>query len=394
MTHMATCRRHSSDGTREYHDVMLAKAIVCMRVKKSSRFGRTLAWAWLSFFGIANKPVTFSLQFNESRRTHLMKPELLIANLIISPAYLEKFGEVGNVHYAPTPEEQDQALNSTWLKNVQAVVTSSSREPRRELLDAMPNLELLCCNGVGYDKLDLAALKQRGQLMVTHSPGVVAPFVAEHALALLLATVRRIPQADSAIRHGDWMKARDQLPTILEGRMGILGLGGIGGQIARRAAAAFDMTVAYHGRHRQPDVPYQYCESPEQLAEVSDFLIIASTGDASTQHIVDANVLRALGPTGYLINVARGSIVDTTALIAALGKNQIAGAGLDVIEGEPNVPQELLSLPNVVITPHLGGRSTRAQSALLDLVIKNLEAHFSGRPVLTPIPEWKEDSAA
>ena len=318
-----------------------------------------------------------------------MKPDILITNLTISPDYLETFATFATVHYTPAAEDRSVAIADGRLAKVRAVVTSSSQGIGGDLLDAMPRLELLCNNGVGYEKLDLADLRRR-RLMVTHGAGVLASFVAEHAIALLLATVRRLPQVDGAVRRGEWATSRDQLPTVLGGRLGIVGLGEIGSDIARRAAAAFDMTVAYHGRRPRPGVPYRFCADIRELAEASDFLVLSCSGDDSTRHIVDAAVLEALGPAGYLVNVARGSVVDTAALIGALRDKRIAGAGLDVVEGEPAVPEDLLALPNVIFTPHLGGRSTRAQSALLDLVIGNLKAHLSGNPVLTPIPEWKE----
>ena len=317
-----------------------------------------------------------------------MKPELLITNLIVNAEYLKKFGEFFNVHCTPTNDDLVKTMANGGIAGVRAVLISSSQKPGRELLDALPKLEILCCNGVGYDKLDLADM-QRRRLVVTHSPGVIAPFVAEHAIALLMAAVRRIPQVDSAVRRGEWASARAQLPTMLGGRLGILGLGQIGSEIARRASLAFDMTVAYHARRPRSDVAYRYCKDVVELAEASDFLVLACTGDEGTHHIVDAHVLEALGANGYLVNVARGSVVDTTALIDALRTHRIGGVGLDVVEGEPTVPPALFDMSNVVITPHLGGRSSRAQSAMLDLVIRNLKAHFAGETVPTPIPEWK-----
>lgn len=317
-----------------------------------------------------------------------MKPDLLITNLVINAEYLKKFGEFFNVHYTPTNDDLTKALTGGGIGAVRAVLISSSQKPSTALLDALPRLEILCCNGVGYDKLDLADM-QRRRLVVTHSPGVIAPFVAEHAIGLLLAAVRRIPQVDGAVRRGEWASARSQLPTMLGGRLGILGLGQIGGEIARRASLAFDMTVAYHARRPRPDVAYRYCKDVVELAETSDFLVLACTGDEGTHHIVDARVLEALGPRGFLVNVARGSVVDTAALIEALHTHRIAGAGLDVVEGEPTVPPALLDTENAVITPHLGGRSSQAQSAMLDLVIRNLRAHFACEPVPTPIPEWR-----
>lgn len=318
-----------------------------------------------------------------------MKPRVLITNLVIPPEYLDIYGKTFTVHYTPTAEDRKKALSSNWLPDVRGVVTSGSNGLQPEFLDAMQKLEIVCVKGAGYDKLDLGAMERRG-LPVTHSPGVNAPSVAEHAIGMMLAAMRRIPQADAAVRRGEWMSARTLRPTMTGKRLGILGLGRIGMEIAERAHGGFRMPVAYHSRNPRQDVSYRYCASPVALAAESDFFIVACPGGDATHHLVNAEVIAAMGPKTYVINVARGSIVDTPALIAALAAGRIAGAGLDVVEGEPAVPEALLALPNVVITPHLGGRSEDAANDTLDLVLENLKAHFSGKPVLTPIPESKK----
>ena len=168
-------------------------------------------------------------------------------------------------------------------------------------------------------------------------------------------------------------------------KLGILGLGNIGQQIARRGVGGFEMSVGYHSRHPRHDSPFTYFDTPVALASWADFLIVATPGGAGTFHLVDATVLKALGPDGFLVNIARGSVVDTAALISALTNREIAGAALDVVEGEPDVPVEFANLNNLILTPHIAGRSPEAVTATLQLVIENLTAYFSGSPVLTPV---------
>lgn len=324
-----------------------------------------------------------------------MKPRVLITNLVIPPQYLDIYGETFTVHYTPTQEDREKALASDWLKDVKAVVTSGSQGFSPELLAKLPNVEMISVKGAGYDKIDLGALEKRG-LIATHSPGINAPSVAEHAFALMLAAMRRIPQADAAVRRGEWVTSRTLRPTITGKRLGILGLGRIGTELAERAHGGFRMPVAYHSRKQVARVPYRYCASLVELAGQSDFLVVACPGGEETRHLVNAEVIAAMSPKSYVINVARGSVVDTQALIDALAAGRIAGAGLDVVEGEPLVPEALLALPNVVITPHLGGRSEDAANDTLDLVLENLKAHFAGKPVLTPIPgseKWRRATA-
>jgi lactate dehydrogenase-like 2-hydroxyacid dehydrogenase len=265
------------------------------------------------------------------------------------------------------------------------VLTNGSTGLTAAEMAALPNLEIVCAQGAGYEKIDLAAARGRG-LVVTHGPGTNDASVADHAMALLFSIARGIPEADAAVRRGEWSRSRQPRPMIFGKRLGILGLGNIGGQIARRGAGGFDMAIAYHSRRRRDDAPYLYCPTPAALAEWSDFMVVATPGGAGTYHLVDQAVLAALGVGGFLINISRGSVVDTAALIDALHHRRIAGAALDVVEGEPDLPAGLAQLSNVILTPHIAGRSPEAVAATVRLVVENLSAHFAGQPVKTPVP--------
>jgi len=263
------------------------------------------------------------------------------------------------------------------------VLTRGATGFHADEMAALPKLELICSLGVGFENIDVAAARARG-LRVTHGPGANATSVADHAMALLLGTARHLPQADAWVRQGHW---NGFMGSQVSGkRLGILGLGTIGLEIARRGALGFGMTVGYYNRRPRPQSGYTYYDSPLALAAESDFLVVATPGGADTRHLVNAAVLDALGPQGYLVNIARGSVVDTDALIAALAERRIAGAGLDVVEGEPVVPPALFTLDNVVLTPHSAGRSPEAVSATVALFLENATAHFGGKPVLTPVP--------
>ena len=206
---------------------------------------------------------------------------------------------------------------------------------------------------------------------------------------LLMAATRHVLQADRFVRRGGWQEQwRVDTPSVCGKRLGILGLGNIGARIALRAARGFDMAIGYHNRNAVAALPYRYFDRLTELAAWADFLIVAAPGGAGTRHLVDAEVLAALGPNGYLVNVGRGTIVDTPALIDALRSKRIAGAGLDVLEGEPAIPThlpELLQLDNVVITPHCAGRAPESRAAATALLLDNLNAHFSGKPLPSPV---------
>lgn len=254
------------------------------------------------------------------------------------------------------------------------------------LFDRLPALEIVANFGVGYDNIDAKAAAARG-IMVTNTPGVLDAEVADLALGLLLATIRRLPQADRYVREGRWEQAPFPLSPTLRGRtVGILGLGAIGQQIARRLEG-FDVAIAYHQRTRRDDAAYAYHDSPVALATACDVLIAIVPGGASTRHLVDAEVLEALGTQGIFINVARGSVTDEPALIAALREGTILAAGLDVYADEPHVPVELRKMDNVVLLPHLGSASERTRAAMGQLVVDNLISWFDTGAALTPVPE-------
>lgn len=252
--------------------------------------------------------------------------------------------------------------------------------------DALPALEIVASFGVGYDTIDAAAAAERG-ILVTNTPGVLDEEVADLTLGLLLATLRRIPQADRYVRDGLWLEGPFPLsPTLRGRRVGIIGLGAIGKAVARRLEG-FGVEIAYHGRSRQDGVAHAYHPSAVELAAACDVLIAIVPGGGATRHLIDAAVLAALGPNGVFINVARGSVVDQDALVAALADGTILAAGLDVFADEPHVPDALRAMNNVVLLPHVGSASQRTRAAMGQLVVDNLAAWFdTGRP-LTPVAE-------
>lgn len=258
------------------------------------------------------------------------------------------------------------------------------------LLDRLPNVEIVSSFGVGYDNVDAEEAARRN-IVVTNTPGVLDDEVADLTLGLLLATLRKIPQADRYLREGKWLKASFPLSaTLREKKVGIVGLGRIGKAIAKRLSG-FDVSIAYHGRTRQDDVAYAYYPTVTGLAEACDVLIVITPGGASTKHLINADVLKALGSNGVLINVARGTVVDEQALIDALKSGTILSAGLDVYEDEPRVPQELIDLEHVVLLPHIASASVHTRNAMGQLVADNLIAWFDGKGPLTPVAEtpWR-----
>lgn len=240
---------------------------------------------------------------------------------------------------------------------------------------ALPNLRVASVFGVGLDAVDLPAARERG-LAVGYTPDVLTDCVADTALLLLLDAARGGSAADRFVRRGEWARGAQFAMTtsVHHKRLGVLGLGRIGRAIARRAEG-FDMEIRYHNRSRA-DVPYQSMDSLRELAEWADFLVVASAGGRETRHLVTAEILDALGPRGFLVNIARGSVVDEQALLAALKHGRIAGAGLDVYEDEPNVTPGLLELENVVLLPHVASNTRETRQAMADLALENLDAFF------------------
>ena len=308
-----------------------------------------------------------------------MRPQILQTQPMNAPALQRALDETYQVHrldLAPDPP----ALLAEAGPAIRAVVTTGAGGVANAIVDALPALEIIAIRGVGTDAVDLQHARERG-LRVTTTPGVLTEDVADLALALLLAAARRVCVGDAFVRAGKWPTQSLPLATRVSGkRAGILGLGSIGQAIARRALG-FGMSVAYTGRRAQPGVPYRYVASLPELARDSDILFIAASGNPGTLGIVDAAVLDALGPQGILVNIARGSIVDEAALGEALAAGRLGAAGLDVFRNEPHVPEALLTLPNVVLQPHLGSATGECRLDMGNLVLANLAAHFAGQPL-------------
>jgi hydroxypyruvate reductase len=272
------------------------------------------------------------------------------------------------------------------LSKVTAIVGTGAAKVDKKLLMMLPHVKLIAICGVGYDGVDVAAAKEKG-IVVTHTPGVLTNDVADLAFGLLLSIGRRIPQADKFVRNGDWVDDEFALMHQVSGaRLGLVGMGRIGRAIAKRAAA-FDMRIAYSGREAKADLPYTFYAKVTELAAQVDYLVVAVPGGDGTQNLIDAAVLQALGPKGYLINIARGSVVDQPVLVQALKDKTIAGAALDVFWDEPIIDPELRRLPNVVLTPHIASATVQTRQAMAALTLENLQAFFEGRALPTPVPE-------
>jgi lactate dehydrogenase-like 2-hydroxyacid dehydrogenase len=295
-----------------------------------------------------------------------------------------------------TAVEREYSVHKLWLAAdrdaylrehggaIRAIVTNAPVGADAELIDALPKLEIISSFGVGLDAIDLEAARRRG-VIVTYTPGVLDDAVADLGLALLLAVSRRVCEADRFVRVGKWLQGKFPLGTSLRGKTcGIFGMGNIGRGVAIRGEA-FGMKIAYFNPRPKPDLSYKYYDDAEALARDADFLVLTLPGGEATHHLVDARILAALGPSGFLVNIARGTVVDQAALVRALRSGGIAGAAIDVFEDEPNVPTELIALENVVLTPHVGSGTHETRNAMSELTFANLHAHFTGKPVLTPI---------
>jgi len=313
------------------------------------------------------------------------KPDLLtVARL--APFLMEPLQRAFTVH--DRLHEQDPAAFERIAPRIRAICGSGESKVGAELMARLPALEIVSIMGVGYDGVDVTAAKARG-VMVAHTPDVLNDDVADLALALMLNIARRIPQAERHVRDGQWPAGPMPLASKMSGaRLGLVGMGRIGQAIALRALA-FGMPIAYTARSAKPGLPYAFHATPQALAAASDFLVVITPGGAATRKLIDAGVLRALGPNGYLINVARGSVVDEAALIEALKQGTIAGAALDVFENEPNVPAALRALDNVVLVPHIGSATTQTRHAMAARAFDNLQAHFAGQPLPSAVPECR-----
>lgn len=315
-----------------------------------------------------------------------MKTGLLV-NVPVFEGGLDGLSDEFDINHILDEQECAEFLKSNGTA-IEAVLTNGTKGLTPEELALMPNLKLISCVGAGYEKVDVEAAKRRG-IAVSHGPGTNDICVADHSFALLFSIVRRIPSYDAHVKRGGWKTPADSWPILTGKTLGILGLGRIGMRIASRASG-FEMAVHYHNRNKRDDVDYIYEHSAIDLAAVSDFLIVVCPGGRETHHLVNAAVLEALGPNGYLVSVGRGSVVDNAALVTALQNGTIAAAGLDVFDGEPDAPQELLQAPNITFTPHIAGRSPDARSLMIDLFQRNLKNYFSGAALVTPIPEMAD----
>ena len=312
----------------------------------------------------------------------MSKPDVLVVAKLWPPM-MEALQTVFTVH--DRTHVSDPAAFAKIAPSIRAISGAGESQVPASLIAQLPALEMISVFGVGYDGYDVAAARARG-VPISNTPDVLTDEVADMGLALMLAIARRIPHADKYVRQGRWPSGPMPLARNVRGaRLGIVGLGRIGQAIAKRAAS-FGMSISYTTRTARTDVPYRYFPSAAALAAEVDFLMVITPGGAATKGLINAEVLKALGPQGYLINVARGSVVDQTALIKALQEGVIAGAALDVFEDEPNVPEALRNLDNVVLTPHVASATWQTRHAMADLAFGNLQAHFAGKPLLTPVP--------
>ena len=280
--------------------------------------------------------------------------------------------------------ELDDAGLQALAPRLRGIVATGESVVGCELIARLPALEVISVLGVGYDGIDMAAARER-KVVVAHTPGLSTDDIADFAMALLLTAARQVVNADRFVRSGGWTTGRFPMTRRVSGtRLGIVGLGRIGRAVATRAQA-FGMDIAYTGRTPKTDVGYRWCIDAQTLAASVDFLVVCASGGADTRALIDSDVLAALGPSGVLVNIARGSIVDEDALVKALRERKILAAGLDVFCHEPHVAQGLLALDNVVLTPHMASTTGATVQAMFDLTFDNLAAHFDGLPVPAPV---------
>ena len=313
-----------------------------------------------------------------------MQPALLVLNFN-TEAHLRQMAQAFpsfELLYAPDAAQCEAAIAEHGTR-IQAVLTIGSIGLSAAQMQRMPALRLVCALGAGYENIDVAHAQAHG-IAVGNGAGTNDDCVADHAMGLLIASVRGLVRLDRATRDGVWRTAMPLPPNVSHKRLGILGMGAIGAKIAQRALG-FEMEIGYHNRSQRSELPHRYFGDLLSLAQWADVLLVATPGGPGTRHLVNARVLDALGPQGHLVNIARGSVVDTAALAAAVREGRLAGAGLDVYESEPAPPAELLDLDAVVLTPHVGGWSPEAVQASVDRFIANMRCHLEGRPLVSPV---------
>jgi lactate dehydrogenase-like 2-hydroxyacid dehydrogenase len=285
----------------------------------------------------------------------------------------------------PTDPAERTAFLAAHADTVTVAVTSGRTGVDAALIDALPRLAAIVNFGVGYDTTDVTAAAARG-IVVSNTPDVLTDCVADTAVGLMIDTLRGFSASDRFVRAGRWPAGNYPLTRqVSNTRVGIIGLGRIGSAIAHRLTA-FGCTISYHNRRQVPDSPFTYAKSPQELAAVVDVLVVAAAGGSQTRHLIDADTLAALGPQGYLINIARGSVIDEDALVAALVEGRLAGAGLDVFTHEPEVPEALLDLDTVVLLPHVGSATVQTRAAMEDLTLRNLDSFLASGELVTPVP--------
>lgn len=311
-----------------------------------------------------------------------MSHRLLIHQNALLPALQARLQERYPSQILPPPGVERETFLKEHGRGIEALATNAGVGVSAELVDLLPDLKVITSMGVGLDAIDLDTMRQRG-VAVGYTPEVLNDCVADLAFGLLMSAARRIPVADAFVRRGDWQKGGFPMATRVSGkRLGIVGMGRIGSVIARRASG-FDMEVRYNNRRPVKGSTFGYAASVVELAQWADFLVVASSGGADTRGLVSREVLDALGQKGYLINVARGTVVDETALAEYLREGRIAGAGLDVYEREPLAREELMKLDNVVLTPHVASNTVETRAAMAQRVIDNLDSFFAGRGVVS-----------
>lgn len=310
-----------------------------------------------------------------------MKPTVLQI-CALPPSMEEALRAEYDLHRLPEGNAED-----AWLQQhgagVRGLVTGGHLGVPDHLWDRLPGLQMVGINGVGYDRVDLAQAKRRG-VRVSNTPGVLTDDVADLAIGLLIACLRHIPQSDRYVRDGRWGRDPWPLATKVTGRrVGIVGMGRIGRAIARRLEG-FDTVLAYTDV-TPVDVPYAFHPDPVALAGASEVLVVAASASPATRNLIGRPALDALGPKGALVNVARGSLVDEDALVAALQEGRLGRAALDVFADEPNVPEALRAMPQVVLTPHIASATHETRAAMAGLVLENLRAFFAGRELVTGV---------
>ena len=313
-----------------------------------------------------------------------MTQHRILMNGRLLPALEEQLAQDYDMH--PLWKEADpDAYLAQHGAEFEGLVTSARVGATAALINALPALKVISSFGVGYETIAIAEA-QRRQIQVGYTPEVLNDCVADIAMGLVIDVARGMSASDRYAREKKWLKSPYPLTTRVSGkRLGIVGLGRIGQVIARRASG-FDMDIRYHNRKPNPALPYTYEASLTALAGWCDFLLVASAGGAETKHLISRDILQALGTRGFLINISRGSVIDEVALIEALEQNQIAGAGLDVYDDEPNIPERLLALNNAVLLPHLASATHETRQAMADLVMDNLRSFFITGHVKVAVP--------